>query len=193
MNGLEDGSILEEYEIRNFYDSFIIPLFPLLRQGIYHRTSIESYRGIRKDGYIIPNDGRFSFTYPQSEHSYAFANGFVSLFDFESVTIEHCILIQSTWMDFFVDFTPATILLKLDRRKLKEKLIPNEAAPKPGSKDYRVFIPYVEVWYPEPIPLSVIQNYIVVLSRWPNELTFEVFDNDRVTEFKDAVSKIEKQ
>jgi len=172
----------------------IAPLFPLLRQGIYHRTSIENYQLICKGGYILPNDGNFRFTCSQSQHSYAFAKRYISLFDFETVPVDHCIMTRHIWSSFFVDQEPATVILKLDRTQIEDKLIPNHVRPKPGSPDYKIAIPFVEVWYPRPIPVSAIQSRII--ASCPSifeKISFEEYDNSRVAEFENVVNTLKEQ
>lgn len=47
--------------------SRIRSLYPILRDGVYHRCSLESCLSILSDEQIKPNEGQFKFTYPQSE------------------------------------------------------------------------------------------------------------------------------
>ncbi|MBI3799289.1 MAG: hypothetical protein HY268_20280 [Deltaproteobacteria bacterium] len=68
---------------------------------------------------------------------------------------------------FFVKDEPVTILIHLSREKLAPKLIPNEAVETEADYRQRLRIPYVEVWYPEPIPLSAIQSFILVFPSKP--------------------------
>jgi hypothetical protein len=188
LNRHKDSQLLEEDEIERFVDSPIISLFPLLRCGIYHRTKIKSYYAIQASGSIMPNRGQFEFTYQQSEHSFGFQNGYISLFDFESTTEEYCISTQDTWVSFFFDCSPITIVLRLDRDMLDERLIPNSAAPKGAF-----FIPYVDVWYPEPIPVAAIKNYIIVFPSDTNGPTYYmVFDSGQKSTFETFIKRIEE-
>lgn len=186
-----ENSGLSEEEIRDFTESYIAPLFPLLRQGIYHRTSIKNYRQICEVGYILPNDGTFPFTYPQSKNSYAFTKGYIALFDFETASVKQCVSQCDKWSSFFTDQKPVTVVLRLDRKQLEDKLKPNCVRPKPGDEDYKIAIPFVEVWYPEPIPVSAIQSRIIT-SR-PSisyKIAFEEYDDSRVAEFENAINTI---
>ena len=124
----------EENDLDLFRRSNVFPLFPLLRTGIFHRTSIDGYKGIRDSGFISANQGQFPYRYPQSEDYYGRSMGYVCLFDFESATEEQCIRIHHNWTQFFADHEPATIVLKLNRSALGTDLIPNSARPQLGSK-----------------------------------------------------------
>jgi hypothetical protein len=138
-----------------------------LRVGVFHRTDVEGYRGIRKCGQIIPNDGTLSPSYPQSKGYYGYSKGYICLFDFESAREEDYRANHHMWAQFFYDGKPVTIVLKLNREKLAAKLIPNSSRPKPGDACYKPAIAYVEAWYPDPIPLSSVDGAIV--TRWDSK------------------------
>jgi hypothetical protein len=157
---------------------------------------VSGYKGICRSGYIIPNTGDFAFTYPQSEKSYASTNGYISLFDFESVNEEldeeHIILTSLTWIQFFFDQHPVTIVLELSRHELASRLIPNSCGPRVGSKEYSIYIPYVEAWYPEKIPVSAIRNYILTHTTKPDKADFKVYNSNQTTELEKEIRKFEK-
>ena len=184
---------LEEHEIQSFRESGVFKLFPKLRKGLLHRTSIEGYRGIRQAGYIFPNQGQFPYSYPQSKFYYSHSKGYVCLFDFESAEEEDCIAIHLTWGHFFSDHKPATVVLRLNRQVLGNDLIPNSAAPKLGSQDFKSYIPYVEAWHPKPVPVSAIDGYIITM--W-NSRTFETmfyeFSKEEVEKFEETLNVIEE-
>lgn len=184
---------LEEYEIESFRQSGLMNLFPLLRSGILHRTGIQGYRGIQREGHIIANQGQYPYSYPQSRTYFAHSKGYISLFDFESAEEEDCISIHHTWGHFFCDHKPVTIVLRLDREALKPDLIPNSAAPRLGCDGYKGYIPYVEVWFPKPIPVSAVESYIITFEdRRVPEFIFEEFTSERFEEFKETLSQIEE-
>jgi hypothetical protein len=182
---------LEEHEIESWQQSEISKIYPLLRGGLFHRTSIEGYRGIRSSGQIFPNRGQFPFTYPQSKHYLAFSKGYVSLFDFGSIRDQDCISIHHTWGQFFFDQKPITIILRLNRDSLSQ-LIPNNSAPKRSAPDYRSYIPYVEAWYPEAIPVEAIDSFIVVMYRGPyKDPLFKEFTREEIDQFEELINEIE--
>jgi hypothetical protein len=154
-----------------------------LRTGLYHRTSLKHYEGIRRAGVIIPNAGQFEVTYEQSKGSYGFRNGYISLFDFESVRLNIYNEFFQEWVGFFGYLVPATLILKINRKQLKDKLIPN------GSAQLGVdfFIPYAEVWYPEPIRLTSVQTYIIKFEDGSN---WQLYDSSEKDEFDGTVALI---
>lgn len=145
------------------------------------------YRGIRKSGYILPNKGLFPFRYPQTPNYFGYSKGYVSLFDFGPARDRDCIAIHHTWGQFFFDHKPITTALRLNRDVLSDKLIPSTAAPKLGDKDYKGRIPYVEAWYPEAIPFSVIDSFMVVRLGAEREVHVEEFDKERIVEFEELL------
>ena len=183
---------LEEHEIESWRESTISKIYPKLRGGLFHRTNIEGYRGIRKSGKILANQGQFPFSYPQSKTYLAFSRGHISLFDFGSVRDRDCISIHHTWGQFFFDQKPITIVFRLNRGYLLKKLIANSSAPKPGDPGYRSYIPYIEGWYPEPIPFAAIDGFIVVRHQGfdKDPLFLEVTKSD-ITLFEKAIGEIE--
>jgi len=154
---------LREDEIESWEASEISKIYPKLLGGLFHRTNIEGYRGIRKHGRILPNQGQFPFTYPQSKISLAFSKGYTSLFDFGSVRDRDCISNHHNWGGFFFDQKPITIILCLNRGALSKKLIASSSVPKLGEPGYIFRIPYVEAWYPEPIPFGAIDGVIFTI------------------------------
>ena len=181
---------IEKYQIETFRSSPIYLLMPHLKKGLLHCTSIEGYKGIRQDENIRPNIGQFPYSYPQSK-SYFGSNGYICLFDFESVLEEDYRKNHKIWEDFIYSRSISkvfTIILRLNREFLSKKLIPNSAAPKPGEKEYKPKIGFVEVWYPEAIPLSAIDSYIFTL--WDSELRkieFCEYPKDNLQDFEEFI------
>jgi hypothetical protein len=95
--------------------------------------------------------------------------GWVCLFDFESAREEDYGRTHHLWSDFFLSHKPkrglATIVLKLNRLRLAHKLIPNSSRPKLGEPSYKPAFAYIEAWYPEAIPTSAVDSYIIT---WKN-------------------------
>ncbi len=193
MSDIDYGG-LEEHEIQSWEVSTISKIYPLLKGGIFHRTSIEGYRGIKNSGKISPNVGQFRYTYPQSEFYFAFYRGYVSLFDFTSVRDRDCISIHHTWGGFFFDQKPITIVLRLSKEYLFDKLIPNDSAPKLGNPEYKGYLPYVEAWYPELIPFKAIEGLIISLSQGFNKSPiFQEFSTAEIDNFELRINKIEER
>lgn len=180
---------IEDHQIQSFRESRIYPLMPLLRRGIFHTTTIEGYKGIRQSGNILPNKGDFPFRYPQSKTYYGYSMGYICLFDFESAREEDYRGNHYWWADFFCDHRqPVTIVLKLNRQALAGKLIPNSARPKLDEVGYVPAIAYVEVWYPEAIPVSAIDGFIITW--WDSEahkLLFHEYSIEKVEEFEELI------
>lgn len=153
-----------EREIQEYKENDIYPIMPLLRKGVLHRTGLAGFKGIQESGYIFPNDkGQFPFSYSQSEVYFGQSKGYICLFDFESSKEEDYRINLDTWEQFFFDHQPVTIVLKLSREKLARKLIPNSAAHASiYDPNYKGYIPFVECWFPEPIPSSFIDSYILI-------------------------------
>lgn len=76
---------------------------------------------------------------------------------------------------FFSAHWPVGLLLKLDRERLQPLLIPNEAAEVEIGNDFG-WMPFIEVWYPETIPLEAINGLGIILSHQsgPKVYMFEV-------------------
>lgn len=128
IDGSDDTTILQWKESKSS------TLYPDLKGGIFHRTSIEGYAGIKKTGYIY-------------------------------------------------------VVLKLNSEKTSEKLIPNSNAPRIGDNNDKMYIPYVEAWYPEPIPFSFIESFICsIYSVKDHSLHFEQFDKAEIPEFENIQS-----
>lgn len=133
----------------------ILPEVPRLRTGLWHFTTQEGMRAIRRDGQILPSGPERK---TQWLGSLARAQGWVSLFDFERAT-EHGMVSQAHKWNVFLVSPPIAIGLHLNRATLDKKLIPNEVWPSyPGT----LCFPFVEAWHPDPIPLSCLQGYLLV-------------------------------
>lgn len=188
----------EDYEMQSFRESEVYPLMPLLREGVLHTTNIQGYQGIRQSGKILPNNGKFPLSYPQSEYYYGCSMGWICLFDFESAREEDYIKNHPIWADFFANHKPkrgpATIVLKLNRQKLADKLIPNSVRPKPGEPGYKPAIAYVEAWYPEAIPTSAIDSYIITSRNSENrELEFQEFPKEDLGKLEEKIFLIQNE
>lgn len=190
---MDEQKQIEEYQLESFRQSSVYPLFPLLRTGIFHRTSIEGYKGIRRLGHILPNKGEFPYRYPQSKFYYGPSKDYVCLFDFESAAEKDCIAIHHTWGHFFSDHRPATVALRLNRQALGSELIPSSAAPKLGTEGYKSYIPYIEAWYPKPVPLAAVDGYILIVGGARSQgLLFHEFPKEQTEDFEDMLNFVEE-
>ena len=137
--------------------------YQFIKHSICHRTGIEGLKGIYKTGSIIPNDGSLTDTYPQSHVSYARYHQLVSLFDFAGSTEDDSRNQIHEWYRFFHDQKPVTIIILLDRLALNAKIISNEKAYVDTRSTYKpIFIPHLEVFYPEPIPCDFFKGYLII-------------------------------
>ncbi len=163
-----DGNEFLEMNRKWFNESWISEYSVLLRSGIWHLTSPSGILGIEKSGGIEPNLGERKYTFPQSENSYGKLKEYVCLFDFCSVNDAEFISTFIKWGCFFWHHKPFTVALKLNYQYLTSYLIPNQAAHEEvGNR--KVWIPYIEVWYPETIPISAIERYFMIPVREKSE------------------------
>lgn len=145
------------------HDSIETPaIFPLLRVGFYHFTSLDGLRNILTRGAIVPNDGDLPNTSSVSPVSYGRRRGYISLFDFETPTeaecMKHC---WGKWSSILTAHDPVSIGLRLDRVALRGHIITNEEIAR--ETEYReMFIPKVEVCSKVSVPVSAITSYLVV-------------------------------
>jgi hypothetical protein len=162
--------------------------YRLIKHSLCHRTGIEGLKGIFKSGAIIPNDGSLPDTYPQSKMSYARNHNLVSLFDFDNSNEVECLNQIHEWYRFFFDHKPVTVVILLNRQPLESKLIPNEKAVKDTKGDFfPIFIPHLEVFYPEPIPGDVFKGYLIVCGVY--EKIFAYYEHEGI--FKELFDKID--
>ena len=141
--------------------------FSIVKNNLCHRTGIEALKNIFDTGAILPNDGRFPDTYPQSKGSFARIHNLVSLFNFEKQTEDECLKQIHDWYRFFFDHKPVTIVILLDRKTLTAKLMTNEKAVEitKGAFD-PIFLPQVETFYPQPIPCRAFTGYLIICSAY---------------------------
>lgn len=91
-------------------------------------------------------------TYPQSEKSYGGKHDCIALFDFVTATDQQ---LDDNW-EHALDLV-GRVLVQLSWEQLRPKIISNDICRgKPVDGKYYGCIPFLEVWYPEDIPLSMI-------------------------------------
>ncbi|WP_456428758.1 hypothetical protein [Rhodocaloribacter sp.] len=154
------------------------PIFKELASGLCHRTSVMGYRGILADRCIKPNkDGLFPSTYAQSRESCCRKLEAISLFDFETTPHNKIFdpLIQVNWGRFIYDLRPVTIILKIKREAVADRIINSDEA---GHRDDGgVIIKPVEVCYPGFIPIGAVCGCIVTYPLGNNRYKFRKINN----------------
>jgi len=182
---------LDEIDIIQWNESEVSRIYPTLKAEIFYRTNIDGYLCIKADGFICSNKGKYPFTYPQTEYSFGFNKGYISLFDFKRATYKECIITHDTWGPFLSDQNPITIILKLEQKKLLSKLIPNSEAPRVGDKKYKIYIPFVEAWYPYQIPFNFIKSFCLsVYDQKKHKLIFNEFPISQRNIFEEIIDRI---
>ena len=137
--------------------------FSIVKNNLCHRTGVKALKNIFDTGAILPNDGTFPDTYPQSKVSFARVHNLVSLFDFSKQTEDECQKQIHNWYRFFFDHKPVTMVILLDCKLLAANLMTNEKAVEitKGTFD-PIFLPHVEVFYPHPIPSRAFTGYLII-------------------------------
>jgi hypothetical protein len=96
------------------------------------------------------------------------------------------------WEGVINAHAPFTVIMLLNRRYLEGKLITCEEIKKRTDQSPCLLIPYVEVCYPEPIPLSVVEGHIVVYEAEPK--IFAVVDEQSLSDtYLDRIGRIISQ
>jgi len=106
-------------------------------------------------------------------------------------TLKECVFQHHNWEPFFYDQKPVTIVLKINIEKTQDKIINYHTVPK--SKDFYKFnyIPYVESWYPEPIPFDFIDSFRMSFFDEKKSVPhFEGFDKENINEFVEKIFTI---
>jgi len=136
---------------------------------LLHTTSQDAFRKIVESDAILPNDGSFGHKYPQSNHSIAKISGAISLFDLYSETETNVLDMEGLkWFHFFIDHSPTTIILEIDRTKLDPNKLFNASKvawdyfKSSERKLLPTAIPYVEVCHSGLIPLNCVTKYYAV-------------------------------
>jgi hypothetical protein len=181
---ISDSDEFLRMQQKEFNESWLSEYSTLLRGSIWHLTSPLGISGIKKSGYIEPNLGSHKYTFPQSENSYGKLKGYICLFDFFSVDEKEFLYTFYRWRCFFWHHKPFTIALELNREYLMSNLILNQIARQEvGYK--KVWIPYVEVWYPKRIPISAIDRYFVIYNH--EKSAFLEVTKDKLIDFMEYV------
>jgi hypothetical protein len=150
--------------------------------GIYHVTSLESYRQILIAGQILPGNQIKHKNFRQSRLSNCHELGGVACFDFEKADRNKLFGDDAMmkWPQVLLSYKhsgpPTTVAIGFDRAHLPNKpLYYPEIKKKLGLGG---IIPYgIECCYPEPVPLGLCKHIIIVCHWNQTPLSF-VIEND---------------
>lgn len=142
------------------------------RDMLWHRISLEGFYNILMCGEIHANlNNRYKPTYPQSNTCLARKLKAISLFDFDSESVEKIIEQEGNWVHFLKDFNPITIVMGFKKAilpqhslKFQSSLDRNEQieVDVDGMEYYPTRIPAVEAYCITPINTKSISEIIAV-------------------------------
>ena len=163
------------------------PLFKVLKGYILHCTSIAAYGSICEDGFIRANNNSFKYTWEQTKGSCVQQLGGISLLDFGLP--ENKVFfdpdqenLKYPWESILVAHSPLTIIVKINRNKILNKITAWEEIY--AIKQKCLLIPYTEVCCFEPIPTDYFDGIVVVNS------SFQFIDFTESFCSKDILNKI---
>jgi hypothetical protein len=138
-------------------------LLPKLIGKVFHVTSFANFEKIEESGHIKTNhDGKLGCTFPQSRIFYGRKKGYVCLFDLRNTNDEE---IEYALDRFYFIGDRALgdkqVFLILQPKTYAEFIDIPQAEADLGSNQI-LWIPDVECWYPDALPLSKIQEIITV-------------------------------
>ncbi len=145
-------------------------LLDRLQSKLFHCTGLTQFQEIQRDGFIRPNTDNRAFSFPKTINSYGYSIKAVCLFDLKDQPVEVCRDGLFFRWSFRLFDSPVTIIMILDRLLLDGKLISNSAAR--GVSPYKDYIPYIEAWCKECIPISAITACIVLCTVGDVEFAF---------------------
>ncbi len=134
-------------------------IYSFLHRGYWHVTNPTAWAAICECGVIRPNaNGPFRTRWGENvtSHSFAYIHKYVALFDFLSPGEREVILQWGNVWDVLTDEKAVNILIRLDRRRLRSRIIPNCEGQKIVDDKAFGCIPYCEVWYPGEIPTNAV-------------------------------------
>ena len=156
-----DFDQIEYQRLRN--DKEWLSIVEFISRDYWHVTSWEAWQSIQDEQLINPNlDGRYKTRFGSiTEKSFGYANGWISLFDFVTPTEEQVMQQWGNSWDIIVGRAPDQVLLQLERDALSRYIVPSSKAD--GLYEFGR-VPWVEVWYPSPIPAKFILNVYQIAS-----------------------------
>ncbi len=141
------------------------PLYKVLKGHILHCTSVAGYRSICKDGSIRANDDSFPYTWGQTKGSCVHQLAGISLLDFGLPEDKVFFVTDQEnfdypWESILIAHNPLTIIVKINRDKILNKIITWEEIREKTEKC--LLIPFTEVCCIEPIPIGTFEGIVVV-------------------------------
>ena len=164
-------------------NSTLESLIGCLRTGLHHATSVSNYRLILSSGCIRYNHGGLPFSFGESRLSNCYDLRAVSLFDFETPSIEAIFddISQMKWETVLFHHHP-TVLLGFRRRDLSGQLI--EYAEAKRRCGFGGIIPHIEVCHIGSIPVSAAFQTVVAdrsdTVDFHTDYTFEKYDGFQI-------------
>lgn len=142
-------------------------VLPLLKGKVFHTTKKESLEAIISSGSIrnsksLREEG-VTYSYAgQSDHSYAFINSFVSLVDLRTADDEWIIFQNSNYPFLNLPADSKTNCFLILSEAQYDNLILEEKALEDFPKRNKVWLPRVECWIANEIPIEHIEEIIEV-------------------------------
>lgn len=158
---------------RHHFPAGSVPIWKRLqgRGRLWHRTSLDSLKGIVRDGQIRPNTGQFPTSFGQSKVSRSRHLQGVSLFDFDSSPDPYIEEHEWKWATVLTHVLPAGVLIGIDRDALERRqlMLPAELrdgdprlAPLPEKiRAMQMRIPAVEAIYLDTVPVAATRELIL--------------------------------
>lgn len=143
-----------------------------VRGCVLHSTSLTGYRGIRSEGQIFPNTGKFPNSHTQSPISLCRKKGAISLLDLRKTTGYPVNDEYIQWTDLLYNHEPVTILLDIEPSFLIERMPSHDERSK--GLEACTYVDEVEWCYPEPISLNAVKRCLLV-SGWDPPV-FDIFE-----------------
>ena len=135
-------------------------LLPRLLGRVFHVTGPSAYQRILADGHIRSNQhGRFRFTFPQSEKSYARRHGYVAVFDLRDKPRAQVQWVLEFKFPFLKPGRGAPVFFMLGESACS-RLIPPPSTSMAALNHEYIWIPEVEMFYPTDLPLTEIDTVI---------------------------------
>ena len=158
-------------------------LWPILKENIFHLTSAKNAKKILKDG-MIKGDVTLEKIHEQSMNSYGRKRSLICLFDLRNSEAKE----KKEAYDKFDFIRPEYIsepYYFIIDDKLHRSLVDWETAQKEVGYS-EIFIPYIECWYSQEIPVKSCKQIIRVNFQWDGNL-----DTLSIAELDSYISKLE--
>lgn len=147
-------------------------ILPHLVGRVFHATGRPSFGAISGDGQILPNtDGRFGDAFFGSQRGYARYKGYVSFFDLRGRNADDNDLRFDLGKCHPMQLGRHQSFMFLKQSALGS-LIPYTVAREEVLYS-KLWVPYIECWYPGPVPLGLVEDVLHVTVREPNRYTMD--------------------